>query len=255
MFSERTVTVVTAATGHKNLAKGLFSVQRQTYPHVEHVVVIDGLPREAEVNRHINELTIRTKPVRVVPLPHVTGAQAWNGHRMYAAMSFLVNTEFICFLDEDNWYEPDHVESLLGSIVERNAVWGFALRNLYDVNGQFIGPDLCDNLGCLHPVFDNPNDYQVDTSCYMLRRDVAAGFAPIWYRPTNQPSVLNEPDHLLCRTLLQQQLPVASNLRHTVNYTVGSRPQSAQAQWFLHGNAQMRARYPQGFPWEPKKAG
>ena len=48
--------------------------------------------------------------------------KGWYGHRVYAACSFLVNADVICYLDEDNWFEPDHVEKMVKKLEEDNRI-------------------------------------------------------------------------------------------------------------------------------------
>jgi hypothetical protein len=249
MFTENTVTIITATTGHRRLQACLNSVQSQTFPGVEHLVVIDGFEHEAKVRAAVSALNAGTKPVRVMTLPLPTGKDNWCGHRIYGAMSFLVNTEFVCYLDEDNWIEPEHVETLVAAVRQSKASWAFSLRKIVDANGQFIALDNCESLGHLHHVFNDRNDFLIDTNCYLLSRAIAVACAPVWYGPTRPPSRTMEPDRVMCRTLLHHFPPFCSNLRHTLNYVVGNRPDSVKTEYFLEGNLAMLQTYPQGLPW------
>jgi hypothetical protein len=250
MFTRDTVTVVTAATGHRSLPRCLASVQRQTYPHVEHVVVIDGPEWEERVRQAVAQLGAGARPLRLMCLPQATGKERWCGHRIYAAVSFLSNAEFIAFLDEDNWFEPDHVESLVSAVRATGSHWAFALRNIVDEEGTYITRDDCESLGNLHHVWFHREHFHIDTNCYLLKREVAVQFAAAWYRPTRPPDGQLQPDTLLCRLLLQHCPQGCSNRKYTVNYAVGNRPDSVRAEFFLHGNQVMRNAYPQGMPWE-----
>ena len=69
MFSQNSVTVITPATGHKNLVKCMRSVQEQTFPGVEHFVVIDGAEREAAVREAVAQMGERPKPLSMMSLP------------------------------------------------------------------------------------------------------------------------------------------------------------------------------------------
>ena len=104
-------------------------------------------------------------------------------------------------------------------------------------------------MAALHPIFHRPDLRLVDTNCYLLRRDVAIAFCPIWNRKRHTPRML-PPDFELCGALLRQGLQPATNLRHTVNYTVGNEAGSVKIEYFQKGNALMRQRYPNGLPWE-----
>jgi glycosyltransferase involved in cell wall biosynthesis len=250
MFTTDTVTVVTAATGHRHLGRCVASVRRQTFAGVRHWVVVDGPDREAAVHAAVPDLTAGPRPPVVLVLPDPTGLQNWNGHRIYAAASFLVNTEFVCFLDEDNWFEDDHVESLVSALRAERGQWAFALRNIVDGDGRFLAPDQCESLGSLSPVYYAPDLRLVDLNCYLLPRALAVAVAPHWYQPARRGTDTLEPDYVVGKLLVTHAAPAATNRRHTVNYTVGNRSDSVQAKFFLTGNRIMRARYPQGMPWE-----
>jgi glycosyltransferase involved in cell wall biosynthesis len=133
MFTSDSVTVVTPATGHRNLPKCLESVQRQTFENVEHVIVVDGKDRQDAVDAALAQSPSAARARQVIVLPQATGKEKWNGHRIYGAMSLLCNSEFIAFLDEDNWYDPEHIEEILRAIRAQNAAWGFSLRKLWNI--------------------------------------------------------------------------------------------------------------------------
>jgi glycosyltransferase involved in cell wall biosynthesis len=264
MFSRNSVTVITAATGHRRLANCLQSVQKQTFGDVEHLVVIDGEDRKPKATEILDTVLAGSKPRHVITLPAATGKNNWNGHRIYGAASFLANTEFVCYLDEDNWFDPDHVESLVAAVRHTpGATWAFSLRKIVDAHGQLIALDNCESLGHLHHVFDKPDDYHIDASCYLLSRTIAVAGSAVWYRPTRVgpgipllgqlyagAGLRSEPDNAMCRGLLKNFAPGCTSGRHTLNYTVGNRPDSVQAEYFLHGNQMMKLMYPDGLPWE-----
>ena len=250
MFTRDTITVVTGATGHRSLSRCLASVQRQTYPNVRHWVVIDGPEHEGRVRSAIANLDDSPRPIDLMCMPQPTGKDRWCGHRIYAAASYLVNSEFIAFLDEDNWLEPDHLQSLLRAIRSTESLWAFSLRNIVDQAGGFITRDECECLGSLHHVFFNKDHFHIDTNCYLLNREIAVQFSSAWYRPTRPPDGQLEADTYLCRLLLQHYPPGCSNCLHTINYAVGNRPDSVRAEFFLRGNQAMRQAYPAGLPWE-----
>jgi glycosyltransferase involved in cell wall biosynthesis len=249
MFTSETVTVVTAATGHQNLVKCVQSVQLQTYPGVEHYIVVDGEERLEAVTVALGAARLGARPLRTVVLPQPTGKDNWCGHRIYAATSFLVNSEFVAFLDEDNWLEPTHIESLVVAVRETGSLWAFSLRNIVDEHGDFVARDACESLGNLHHVFDRPGETFVDTNCYLLPREVAVAISAAWYGQTRPPDGRVEPDRLVSSMLFSWFPNACSNKAHTLNYTIGNRPDSVRAEYFHYGNAAMRQRYPDRPPW------
>ena len=255
MFSSGTVTVVTAATGHEKLVNCLRSVQRQSHAQVEHVVVVDGQEWHERVQEAVTQSEPLQKKLHVVQLPQATGRNNWNGHRIYGAMSYLLNSEFISYLDEDNWLDPDHVESLLSAIRKTQSRWAFSLRKICDFSGNVIAFDNCESLGNLHRVFSKKDHFHIDTSCYLLHRELAVECSPLWYRPWRALRGEPCPDTLVCRQLLRQHPKTCSNRKHTLNYTVGNQALSVRAEYFLHGNQVMRDLYPNGLPWEQPRVG
>jgi glycosyltransferase involved in cell wall biosynthesis len=249
VFTRDSVTIITATTGHRFLSRCLNSIQNQTFARREHVVVSDGLEHREKVDQAIATLTEIRNGISVLSLPYPTGKQGWCGHRIYAAMSLLCNAEFVCFLDDDNWFEPDHIASLVAGIRADNAMWGFSLRRIFDANGNFVALDNCESLGNLHPVFLDDSDRLIDTNCYLLRREVAVACAPIWYRPAIPTEGLPA-DRTVTQFLLKEFPRVHCTRRHTANYTAGSNSNSVKPDYFIKGNQLMQQRYPGGLPWE-----
>ena len=241
-----TVCVVTGATGHPNLKKCIESVQEQTYALVQHLVVVDGPEWNERVDATLAALP-EQRGIDVIRLPFATGKNRWNGHRIYGAMSSIAMTDYICWLDEDNWLDPEHIESLVASVQSTQAAWSFALRRIVQQTGEFITLDLCESLGNLHPTFLNTNDFHIDTNCYLLKRDVAVQLSGVWNRTARTKDGIG-PDRLLCRVLMEHFPTGRSSGRFTVNYSVGNTPESAQADFFTHGNQILRAKYPEGLP-------
>jgi glycosyltransferase involved in cell wall biosynthesis len=248
-LKDHSICVITAATGHRHLQRCLQSVQAQVQPGLTHILVIDGPEFESKVRQTLSEMQPGKVPVQILTLPESTGKNDWICHRIYGAMPFLVNSSWICYLDEDNWFDPDHLSSLIAAIKAKPALWGFSLRKLVDADGNYLDVDLCESLGSLHPIYRAPQVRLVDTNCYLLQRDVAIAFSPIWNRQRRSPNRM-PPDFQLCTTLIAQGLQPACNMLHSVNYTLGNSPMSVKIEYFRQGNAIMRQRYPAGLPWQ-----
>ena len=237
------VSVITATTGNPKLQRAIESVQAQTYPRVEHVIVIDG-PSGAESFRRMLPSNASHK-IQVIPLPFNTGAGGYNGHRIYAAGTYLANGRYISFLDEDNWFEPHHIESLMRLIESKGLEWAYALRNIVDADGHFVTQDNCESLGAW-PVWNAPDTHLVDLNCYLVRRDIAIGASPAFYRRARDQEDI---DFHLCRFLLGAARRVDTNGDYTVNYTVGNTARSVKSDFFIVGNQAMATRYRGAFPW------
>jgi len=163
------ITVLTPSIGTIELGKAVDSVARQTRNvGVEHIVVADGRKHESNVSRIAmgGWQGIGSTP-RIYSIPHNTGANGWNGHKIYAHFSQLLDTDYLFLLDEDNWFEPNHIETLLPIAQEYGYAW--SLRNVYTKSGEYIGVDRKESIG--KSLMPNADYALVDTSCWCLRRD------------------------------------------------------------------------------------
>lgn len=241
------VTVVTAATGNPILEKNIESVARQTHADVTHLVLIDGPERILAVDNIVNRMNIKyLHNVLLHSLPYPVGKDRWNGHRIYAAATFLAESDYIMYLDEDTYLEPTHIEDCI-KVIEKGNDWAFSLRKIVSPEGQFICNDDCENLGLWPSVMDD-RDYFVDVNCYFFPLRLAAQLTPVWYRKAREPGVM-EVDRALCSILRKIAPKYDTTYNYTVNYTVGNNPLSVQSSFFLNGNSEMLRRYNDKLPW------
>jgi glycosyltransferase involved in cell wall biosynthesis len=247
--TEPLVTILTGCTGHPGLRRCVQSVLRQQHSNFEHLLVIDGPEREAAVRSRLAQLTNDSRQ-HVIVLPYVTGKDRWNGHRIYGAFPSIARGEYICYLDEDNFWESSHLSGLLKALNDNEEVWGFSLRNICLQDGTFVTRDECESLGFLHAVFYDDKDFLVDTSCYIIRRDIAVELCGVWNRPARPPAGQAPADRTLYRRLSHEYSRGACTRCYTVNYCVGNRNDSVAAAAFILGNRTMRERYSDRLPWE-----
>jgi glycosyltransferase involved in cell wall biosynthesis len=161
------ITVLTPSIGTPDLSNAVESVARQTHTDVMHIVIADGKRYESDTRKFaMNGWKGISSTPRIYSIPHNTGANGWNGHKIYAHFSQLLDCDYLLLLDEDNAFEPDHVETLI-PIAERHG-YAWSLRKVYDKAGNYIGTDTGESIG-LH--LDGSGYALVDTSCWCLRRD------------------------------------------------------------------------------------
>ena len=167
------VMVITPTTGKDTLEKAVQSVANQTIK-TEHLIVEDGI--EADV---LLDLSL-TPNARIMTLPENVGGNGWYGHRVYAAMPLMVNADYILFLDEDNWFEPNHVETMINKIKSKDLMWAYSLRRICDESGQYVCDDDCESLGRYPTFYDHSLNF-VDTNCYCFRREFLVTVAHSFY--------------------------------------------------------------------------
>ena len=224
-------TVITPTVGTPHLTKCIESVQAQTLMGVRHCIVVDGPEHRDRVEAMVKPF-LHKKQIDVVVLPENTGSGGWNGHRIYGALPYLCNTEYVAYLDEDNWYEPDHLLDLMTLVSERDLDWAFSLRRIVRQDESFVANDNCESLGSLcHTVVD-PSDVLVDTSCMMLATQVAVEASASWY--TN----VRGHDRVFTRRLLSSEgsLKHGAVQKYSVNYRLGSGSVGPKEEFFVRGN-------------------
>ncbi|MCS6958990.1 MAG: class I SAM-dependent methyltransferase [Pseudanabaenaceae cyanobacterium SKYGB_i_bin29] len=246
------VSVVSAVTGNSLLRYAIESVQNQTYSRIEHLIVIDGQEREASVRQILASMDLSRHRTHILCLPYPTGKDNYICHRIYGMAPFLINGEYVCYLDEDNWYDPNHVESLVRIVEEKNLDWAYALRKIVDRDGNFLCLDDCESLGkwaC------RENYHMVDTNCYFLKKEIAIEFSQIWYAKFREVTkvtgntYVDNPDIALCKILLEKYQRVDTTGIYSVNYRLGSSSSSVQLSFFWENNQRKQEQYPYGFPW------
>lgn len=227
------VAVVTPTIGSEHLFQCTRSIREQTYKNITHYLFIDGYDHREKVKYHT-----QGSGVKYVELEENVG-KGWYGHRVYAACSFLVNADIIVYLDEDNWFEPNHIESLV-RVIEQGNDWAYSLRKIYDKDGKYLCEDNCESLG-KWPVYFNDKVYHIDTSCYAVRRDVAVAIGHAWYGQwgADRQFFLNVSKHFP---------KFDCTGKHTVCYRLDGNPNSVKYDFFENGNKQQQLKYDK-FPW------
>jgi glycosyltransferase involved in cell wall biosynthesis len=224
------VMVITPTTGKETINRAMESVTDQTIP-TEHLIVEDG----KLTNMHIFETGMR----KVMRLPENVGGNGWYGHRVYAAMPLMVNADYILFLDEDNWFEPNHVETMINKIKSKDLMWSYSLRRICNEAGEYIEDDDCESLGRWPTFYDHTLNF-VDTNCYCFRREYLVSIAHAFYgqwgadRPFYRAASTNLPSF-------------GCTGEATVNYRAPDRLLTM----FKDGNETMKKSY-EDLPWRKK---
>lgn len=239
------VTVITPTTASDQLSDVLKSIDRQTYQNIQHLVVVDGFDKYGVRATQLMEGATRSTAFSV---PHNTGYDQYNGHRIYGAMSYIAEGEYICFLDQDNWYEDHHIESLV-DVIQHGNDWAYSLRKIVSQEGEYICNDDCESLGKWDSVI---NDKFIDVNCFMIPKMAAVHFSPYWYRRARHPQEQPEVDRILSPFMMHNLPKFDTTGQYSVNYRVASRADSVQDSFFIEGNEVMKRKMNGEFPWRKK---
>jgi glycosyltransferase involved in cell wall biosynthesis len=245
LIIEPSVCVITPTIGEKNLLQAYESVAEQTYKNIEHLVVIDG-PEYAVARSKL------PRKAHIAVNPQNTGASGFWGHRIYAAYPHLVNQDYIAFLDADNWWDSNHIESLMDTIRTNNYDWAYSLRKVY-VGDQFLDNDCCESIG-RWPIYftaDTENkQHLVDTSAYIFRREFLINVSQHWHSGWGGDRRFFQ---ILTQHLRHDNYGTSG--LHTLNYRLPDMKKAygGDMEFFKRGNEIVEQRYGGTYPWTTKK--
>lgn len=168
-FKEKVLVIMpTYHSQMKWLERAVNSVASQTYENLDCIVVKDGC-RLADGEKSCVECetcretalffkSLPDKRFSFYTLPTNLGAAGW-GARNFAIMN--THHDLMCYLDDDNWYEPDHIERLYEAISDRDSDMAYTGTRLWSSDMKVITERI-------HP--HAPKQGYVDTSEIMHRR-------------------------------------------------------------------------------------
>lgn len=221
------VAVITATIGRDSLIRAIESVAAQTYP-CTHYVFVDG-EQHAEAARAI--LANYTQ-VKAIYLPVNTGANGWYNSHILAMLPFVAQEDIICFLDDDNAYRPNHVESIVNAArLYPGVAYVYTLRNFVNRQHEWLMYDDIESLGhyrmqhgiTCHIAVNFQGQWikitivnhippLIDVNCYALSRPLAQQMAHIWCKQGfgNDAVMFDE--------LNRQKIPCTCTGEYTVDY-------------------------------------
>ena len=113
--------------GSRWIGRALLSVFQQTVPADEIVVVNDGSSAEERVALHDLGTSY---PIRIIDKPNGGQGSARN------AGVDACSAEYLCFLDQDDFYLPDHIEVLVSNIPVNQQNFGFIYGDCMEADGE-----------------------------------------------------------------------------------------------------------------------
>jgi glycosyltransferase involved in cell wall biosynthesis len=233
-------TVIIPTTGSPEVRNAIDSVLNQSYT-TQCYVIVDGEENYDKAKDIINDY-IHDERFRVCYLPINVGAKGFYGHRVYAAFTHLIDTDYVMWLDQDNWLYQSHVAKCIETIEKRNLDWCYSLRQIYNKQGKFICFDDCESLGkwqTYHGV------HHIDTNSYCVKTETAIKLASAWHGGWGQ-------DRVFLSAISQHFPKWDCTNEYTTCYRVDGGKGSVNAEFFINGNEVMNKKYNGVFPWRQR---
>ncbi len=107
---------------------------------------------------------------------------ARDGGALRTVLSYMANSRYVAYLDDDNWWHKDHLSSMLTVI--RDVEWAFSLRWYVDpVNHAPLCIDRWELVGPDAGFFRERFGGFVDPSCLMIDKLLCEKALPWWTTP------------------------------------------------------------------------
>jgi hypothetical protein len=101
------------------------------------------------------------------------------GGALKTLLSYAANSRHVAYLDDDNWYAPDHVATMRKAV--HGKAWAFALRNFVERDsGDFLCPDTWESVGPGRGVYAKAQGGFVDTNCFVIDTLKCSDVFPEW---------------------------------------------------------------------------
>ena len=101
------------------------------------------------------------------------------GGALKTILSYAANSSVVTYLDDDNWYAPNHVATMLAAVSGK--AWAFSLRQFVDAQtGAVLCQDTWESMGPGRGVYGKAQGGFVDTNCYFIDKLACNDVFPEW---------------------------------------------------------------------------
>ena len=232
----KTCAVVTVTNGKRQgeLANCIASVKAQTYPCTHYILCDQDFNKFAELKRLYPDVLMCYWDAKI-------GGNGYAGQRWLAAAPQLITEDVTFFCNDDDWYSPDHVKSIMDKIDE-GYDWAYSLRSVHDKEGNFLFDDNCEALGELHDTWNIPGHRFVDWCMWGMKTEYLKQLAIL----------LNRPDPTVDRQFYQAATRIvpkfAATGKHTFHFRMGGSC-GVQPEFFIEGNKRILEKFDGKLPW------
>ncbi|HET6308351.1 MAG TPA: glycosyltransferase family 2 protein [Rhodopila sp.] len=142
-----------------------------------------------------------------------------DGGALRCILTYLANSPYVAYLDDDNWWDPAHLTQMRQAIDD--ADWAFALRwFVHPVTRRPVCVDTWESLGPDQGLFKETFGGFVDPSCLMINKVTCPLVAPHWNFPLAQDPM--SADRNVFAFLKQRHRPHGTG-NPTVFYTLNAK--------------------------------
>lgn len=231
--------VITSTIGRPELRACIESVRQQAHK-CDHYVFVNGARHWDKARAILSDFP----GVHAFYIPDDTGDYGAGGSMadVFAAAPFLTRADFVFYLDDDNFFDADHVASLLSLAAAHGLEWAYSLRRIVDKQGTPI----CDDDWCSLGHYSRPEigPALVDNSCFAVSRRLAQRMALAW---TAAPVVA---DRCFFMALKESGARAGCTGLSSVNYRIGTGTAQDGRDAYLRSAESVRSQMPAGgFPW------
>ena len=233
----KTAAVVTVTNGKRpwELANCVASIKAQTYPCQHYILCDEDFNKFAELKRLYPEVLLCYWDAAI-------GGKDLEGRRWLAAAPHLVNEDVTFFCNDDDWYEANHVQTIMEKI-NSGYDWAYSFRKIYDKEGTFLFDDNCEALGEVHPVWVNNDHYFVDWCMWGMKTECLKQICAIF---SNKGWGIDRVFYDNAKRIFPNF--IATGL-HTFCFRLGGNEYSVQREFFERGNAEILSRFNGKLPW------
>lgn len=212
------------------------SIQNQTHP-VTHYILCD---EDFDNFKKIREFA-KSENTKICYWDSRIGGRGYAGQRWLAAAPQLITEDVTFFCNDDDWYEENHVQTIMEKIEEGND-WAYSFRKINDEDGNFLLYDNCEALGEVASVWNAPGHHFVDWCMWGMRTDCLKQIAIILNRPDPQA------DRHFYAAAREVFTKFAATGKHTFNFRLGGTC-GVKREYFDIGNLEMLRRFNGKLPW------
>jgi len=232
----KTAAVVTVTNGRRiwELSNCIASVQAQSYPVTHYILFDDDFGNFSLIKKENPHAKVCFWDARI-------GGNGWAGQRWLSAAPHLITEDVTFFCNDDDWFEKDHVQSIMDKINE-GYDWAYSFRKVNDQDGNFICEDNCEALGESSDVWNIPGHRFVDWCMWGMKTDLLKQISIVLNNPSPQV------DRMFYATAKQLFPNFTGTGKHTFNFRLGGHC-GVQKEFFEHGNKIMLEKHNGKLPW------